>query len=87
MDPRLPELHQLICRLVHLKVDLLRQAADLLMVDTELLAPMAIHQALDCLTADLPSPLRATLVDLGRLLEGGLPIDDIAPLKIYSPTG
>jgi hypothetical protein len=87
MDPRVPELHHLVNQLLGLKADAVIQAADLLMVDTELLTPEVIHRAFGHLTADLPSPLRATLHDLGRLLEGNLPTDDIVPLKLYSPTG
>jgi hypothetical protein len=62
-------------------------ASDLLMTDTAALTPEVVHRAIGLLSVDLPSPLRATLHDLGRLLEGNLPTDDIVPLKLYSPTG
>lgn len=92
MDPRVPELHQTVCRFLIERATNLQSACDILTAHrSEDLTHGQVRAAIDHLEADLPSPLRATLFDLARLLSGALPTDDIvAPpkrLKIHIPEG
>jgi len=91
MDPRIPELHQAALRmLVARAVGLEDACAILTAAPSERLTADAVKQALACLEAESPSPLRATLFDLARLISGVLPTDDVivpprAKMKVFLP--
>lgn len=91
MDPRIPEFHAAVCRLlVDRSAGLLAAHKVLTSVTSEELTEATALLAIDLIEADLPSPLRATAFDLARLLAGTLPCDDLAspppaPLKLHRP--
>lgn len=92
MDPRIPELHQAVCRFLIERATNFQVACDILTSSPSRdLTHEQVMDAIRILEADLPSPLRATLFDLGRLISGVLPTDDIvAPpkrLKLHIPEG
>jgi hypothetical protein len=91
MDPRTPELHQAVVEYMLRRVGTYARVADILNVPTDRLSAADILKAIELIEPDLPSPLRATMFDLGRVLSGTLPTDDIAVppphLKIYAPEG
>lgn len=92
MDPRIPELHQAVCRFLVERATNFQLAIEILTAErSENLTHEQVRTAIEHIEADISSPLRATLFDLGRLVSGSLPTDDIvAPpkrLKIYIPEG
>jgi hypothetical protein len=91
MDPRIPEFHGAVLRILAERVETYGKVAALLDTPSSFLTHDRIVEAVELLEADLPSPLRATLFDLGRLLSGALPTDAIAAppprLKVYAPEG
>jgi hypothetical protein len=89
MDPRVPEFHQAVCHFLIRRIETLGKAVDLLAGPSDELTVSKVNEAIDHIESDYPSPLRATLFDLGRILSGALPTEDIvAPpprLKIHVP--
>lgn len=78
MDRRVPEFHQCIVRLlVARSVHLEDACAILTATASEGLTAEAVRAALACLDADATSPIRATLCDLGRILAGTLPTEEV----------